>query len=93
MRPIAVNAGQDRAVVVQNVRAAGKKNWGYDAVTDVHEDLVASGVIDPTKVVRCGLSSAASVATLLMTTDALVSDSPDTKEKEGAGAGHHGHQH
>ena len=93
LRQIAINAGQDGAVVVQNVRAAGKKNWGYNAATDVYEDLVASGVIDPTKVVRCGLQNAASVATLLLTTDALVSDSPDTKEKEGAGAGHGGHHH
>jgi len=93
LRQIAINAGQDGAVVVQNVRAAGKKNWGYNAATDVYEDLVASGVIDPTKVVRCGLQNAASVATLLLTTDALVSDSPEGKEKESAGAGHHGHQH
>jgi chaperonin GroEL len=48
LRQIAINAGQDGAVVVQNVRAAGKKNWGYNAATDTHEDLVASGVIDPT---------------------------------------------
>jgi len=93
LRQIAINAGQDGAVVVQNVRAAGKKNWGYNAATDVYEDLVAAGVIDPTKVVRCGLQNAASVATLLLTTDALVSDTPDSKEKEGAGAGHGGHQH
>jgi chaperonin GroEL len=93
LRQIAINAGQDGAVVVQNVRTAGKKNWGTNAATDTYEDMVASGVIDPTKVVRSGLQNAASVATLLLTTDALVSDTPDSKEKEGAGAGHHGHQH
>ncbi len=92
LRQIATNAGQDGAVVVQNVRAAGKKNWGYNAATDSYEDLVASGVIDPTKVVRSGLQNAASVATLLLTTDALVSDFPESKEKEAAGAGH-GHHH
>ncbi|MEZ6014708.1 MAG: chaperonin GroEL [Planctomycetota bacterium] len=92
LRQIATNAGQDGAVVVQNVRSANKKNWGYNAATDVYEDLVASGVIDPTKVVRSGLQNAASVATLLLTTDALVSDSPESKPKEAAGAGH-GHHH
>jgi len=93
LRQIAINAGQDGAVVVQNVRSAGKKNWGYNAATDTYEDLVVSGVIDPTKVVRSGLQNAASVATLLLTTDALVSDAPESKEKEGAGAGHGGHHH
>ena len=93
MRQIATNAGLDGAVVVQNVRAAGKKNWGYNAATDVYEDLVAAGVIDPTKVVRSGLQNADSVATLLLTTDALVGDSREGKEKEGAGARRGGHQH
>jgi len=93
MRQIATNAGLDGAVVVQNVRQAnGKsKNWGYNAATETYEDLVKSGVIDPTKVVRTALQNAASVASLLLTTDALVSDLPE-KEKEGAGAGH-GHAH
>jgi chaperonin GroEL len=74
MRQISTNAGLDGAVVVQNVRQ--------------NEDLVKSGVIDPTKVVRTALQNAASVASLLLTTDALVSDIPD-KEKEGAGAHAH----
>jgi chaperonin GroEL len=91
MRQIATNAGQDGAVVVQNVRGNKNKNWGYNAATETYEDLVKSGVIDPTKVVRTALQNAASVASLLLTTDALVSDLPE-KEKEGAGAGHgHGH--
>ncbi|MBL8858862.1 MAG: hypothetical protein JNL28_10185 [Planctomycetes bacterium] len=92
MRQIAMNAGLDGAVVVQNVRQSNKsKNWGYNAATEEYEDLVKSGVIDPTKVVRTALQNAASVASLLLTTDALVSDLPE-KEKEGAGAGHgHGH--
>ncbi len=76
MRQIAVNAGQDGAVVVQNVRAKSGKNWGYNAATDTYEDLVAAGVIDPTKVTRTALQNAASVASLLLTTDALVSDMP-----------------
>ncbi|MBL8858860.1 MAG: chaperonin GroEL [Planctomycetes bacterium] len=92
MRQIAMNAGLDGAVVVQNVRQSNKsKNWGYNAATEEYEDLVKSGVIDPTKVVRTALQNAASVASLLLTTDALVSDLPE-REKEGAGAGH-GHSH
>ncbi|MBI5364043.1 MAG: chaperonin GroEL [Planctomycetes bacterium] len=86
-RQIAMNAGLDGAVVIQNIRSNKTKNWGYNAATETYEDLVKSGVIDPTKVVRTALQNAASVASLLLTTDALVSDIPD-KEKEGAGAGH-----
>jgi chaperonin GroEL len=91
MRQIAANAGQDGSVVIQNVRASKAKNHGYNAATDTYEDLVKAGVIDPTKVVRTALQNAASVASLLLTTDALVSELPD-KEKEKAGAGH-GHMH
>ena len=93
LRQIATNAGQDGAVVVQNVRNAKKKNWGYNAATGNYEDLVKAGVIDPTKVVRSGLQNAASVATLLLTTDALVSDTPESKEKEAAAAAGGGHHH
>ncbi|MDZ4773624.1 MAG: TCP-1/cpn60 chaperonin family protein [Planctomycetota bacterium] len=84
MRQIATNAGRDGAVVVQNVR--GNKNWGYNAATETYEDLVKSGVIDPTKVVRTALQNAASVANLLLTTDTLVSDLPE-KEKESRAEG------
>lgn len=91
LRQIAENAGKDGAVVVQNVLNGKAKNHGYNAATDKYEDLVKSGVIDPTKVVRSGLQNASSVASLLLTTDALVSELPDSKE-ESAGAGHsHAH--
>jgi chaperonin GroEL len=80
MRQIAVNAGQDGAVVVQNVLRKNQKNWGYNAGTDTYEDMVKAGVIDPTKVTRMALQNAASVSTLLLTTDALVSDLPDRDE-------------
>jgi chaperonin GroEL len=87
MRQIAVNAGQDGAVVIQNVRSNKEAGWGYNAATDVYENLVKAGVIDPTKVTRTALQNAASVASLLLTTDALVSDKPEEKaEKAGAGA-------
>ncbi|HVS10999.1 MAG TPA: chaperonin GroEL [Planctomycetota bacterium] len=85
MRQIAANAGQDGAVVVQNVRSKAKANWGYNAASDTYEDLVDAGVIDPTKVTRTALQNAASVASLLLTTDALVSEVPEKEEKAGAG--------
>jgi len=81
MRQIAINAGQDGAVVVQNVRAGKSKNFGYNAGTDKYEDMVKAGVIDPTKVTRMALQNAFSVSSLLLTTDALVSDLPTKEDK------------
>ena len=89
IRQIAENAGQDGAVVVQNVRQGKGENYGYNALTDVYEDLIKAGVIDPTKVVRLALQNASSVASLLLTTDALVSDLPDKDEDKPSGG--HGH--
>jgi chaperonin GroEL len=82
-RQIAANAGQDGAVIVQNIRTKKQATWGYNAATDEYEDMVSAGVIDPTKVTRVALQNAASVATLLLTTDALVSDLPDKDDKSG----------
>lgn len=79
---IAENAGEDGGIVCEKVLAM-KGNEGYNALTDTYEDLVKSGVIDPTKVTRTALANAASVATLLLTSDALIADKP----KEG-GSGH-----
>jgi chaperonin GroEL len=73
--------------VVVNKVVEGKGNFGFNAATGEYGDLVAMGVVDPTKVTRFALQNAASVASLLLTTDALVSDLP-AKEKEGAHAGH-----
>ena len=61
--------------------ADGKGNFGYNAATDKYEDLAEAGVIDPTKVVRTGLQNAASVATLLLTSDALITDKPKDEGK------------
>ena len=88
-RQIAINAGMDGAVIVQNIRAKKSQNWGYNAATDEYEDLVAAGVIDPTKVTRTALQNAASVASLLLTTDALVSDLPEKEEKSSKGGMDH----
>jgi len=77
---IATNAGQDGGVVCEKVNES-KGNLGYNAAVDKYEDLVNAGVIDPTKVTRTALENAASVATLLLTSDALVADKP--KEEKG----------
>ncbi|MCL4204672.1 MAG: chaperonin GroEL [Pirellulaceae bacterium] len=83
---IAENAGQDGGIVCEKV-AEMKGNMGYNALTGVYEDLVKAGVIDPTKVTRTALSNAASVATLLLTSDALVAEKPkkEAKAKKGHG--------
>ena len=82
---IASNAGQDGGIVCEKV-LAGKGNFGYNALTDEFEDLVSAGVIDPSKVTKTALSNAASVATLLLTSDALVAEMPkDEKGKSGHG--------
>ncbi|MCK5445068.1 MAG: chaperonin GroEL, partial [Rhodospirillaceae bacterium] len=84
IRQIAENAGHDGAVVAGKVIDANKgANHGFNAQTGKYEDLIKSGIIDPTKVVRTALQDAASVAGLLITTEAMVADQP---EKEGAGA-------
>ena len=90
LRTIADNAGHEGAVVVQNV-ASKKGNHGFNAREETYGDLVKMGVIDPTKVVRTALSNAASIAGLLLTTDALITDEPE--EEEAPAAGGHGHQH
>jgi chaperonin GroEL len=85
LRQIAANAGRDGAVVVQNVCNGKGANYGYNAATDTYEDLAKAGVIDPTKVVRSALQNAASVAGLLLTTDALVSEAPGASDTQAAG--------
>ena len=87
---IAENAGQDGGVVVSMV-AEGKGNFGYDALRDEYTDLVKAGIIDPTKVTRSALQNAASVSTLLLTSDALIADMPPKDEKPAAGGGHGGY--
>lgn len=81
---IADNAGQEGAVVVENVRVADF-NTGFNAATGAYEDLIASGIIDPAKVVRSGLQNAGSVAGLVLTTEALVVEKPEPKPAMPAG--------
>jgi len=86
---IAENAGQDGGIVCEKV-LEGKGNFGYNALTNEYEDLVKAGVIDPTKVTRTALQNAASVATLLLTSDALIAEAPKKDKKGGGGHGHGG---
>ena len=82
LRRIAENAGIDGSIVVDKVKNAKGAN-GFNARTEEYEDLLKAGVIDPTKVVRTALQNAASVASLLLTTEAMVADKPE----ENAGGG------
>jgi chaperonin GroEL len=75
-RQIVQNAGEDGSVVVGKVLESSKYTFGYNAQTGAYGDLVAEGVIDPTKVVRCALQDAASIAGLLITTEAMVAERP-----------------
>jgi chaperonin GroEL len=74
LRQIVANAGKEGAVIVEKVRAEKNPNFGYNAETETFEDLVAAGVIDPAKVTRCALQNAASIAGLMLTTEALISE-------------------
>ena len=89
IRQIAHNAGTDGSIVVSKVRD-GQGAFGFNAAKLIYEDLVAAGVIDPTKVVRTALQNAASVAGLMLTTETLIAEKPKKDEKPSSG---HGHDH
>ena len=89
IRQIAVNAGFEGGVVVERVRAADGAS-GFNAATGVYEDLVAAGIIDPAKVTRSTLQNAASIAALLLTTEALIAEQPDDAPAMVGGGGHEG---
>lgn len=88
LRQLAANAGVEGALIVEEVRK-GKGNTGYNVATGKYEDLVKSGVVDPTKVTRSALQNAASISGLLLTTECLIADIP----KEEAGDAGHAHDH
>ncbi len=96
LRWIAENAGHEGYVVVAKVRTM-KPNEGFNAATEVYEDLVKVGVIDPVKVTRSALANAASIAAMFITTEALVFETPEDKKDEASGSGHShgpgGHSH
>lgn len=89
LRQIANNAGIEGAIVVEEIRKQ-KGAYGYNAQTNKYEDLLAAGVIDPTKVARTALQNAASVASLMITTEALVADKPEEKGASAGGGAHGG---
>ncbi len=89
LRIIAENAGVESSVVLQKV-LNGKNSYGFNARTEVYEDLMAAGVIDPAKVTRVALENAASISGMVLTTEAAISDKP---EKKSAGGGGHHHHH
>ncbi len=91
LRQIAANSGQEGAVVVEEVRSR-KGSYGYNAQSEEYGDLIQMGVIDPAKVVKAALSNAASIASLLLTTEALVAEEP-AEEGPAVAAGGHGHPH
>jgi chaperonin GroEL len=79
-KQIAINAGQDGGVVVDKIKS-GKGNFGYNASSEMFEDLMTAGILDPTKVTRVALQNAASVAGLMITTECAITDKPEEKEK------------
>jgi chaperonin GroEL len=81
LRQIVNNAGHEGSIVVEKVRAEKNVNFGFNAATDQYGDLVKAGVIDPTKVTRTALQNAASIASLLLTTEAVIAEAPEDKKK------------
>ncbi len=90
LRQIVGNSGEEGAVVIGKIRESKDSNFGYNAQTGQFEDLVKAGVIDPTKVTRTALQNAGSIAGLMLTTEALVSEIPEEKKEVGAPGGHGG---
>jgi chaperonin GroEL len=77
VKQIAENAGLDGSVVLEKIRSSRRNGYGYDVTKDVYCDMVANGIVDPTKVARSALENAASVSAMILTTEALVADKPE----------------
>src|SRR6185436_16296981 len=90
LRWIASNAGVEGSIVLEKVKESKEASFGYNAATDKYEDLVKAGVIDPTKVVRSALQNSSSIASLLLTTEAMVSEIPEEKKEAPMPGGHGG---
>jgi len=88
LRQIVGNAGWEGAIVLEKVRANDDPNYGFNAATGTYEDLVKSGVIDPTKVTRSALQHAASISALMLTTEAMICEIPEKKSAGGPPSGH-----
>jgi chaperonin GroEL len=85
MRQIAANAGLEGSVIVEKVKASTEPNFGFDALKAEYGDMVAKGIIEPTKVTRTALQNAASVASMILTTESLVADIPEKEPPMPAG--------
>ncbi len=85
IRPIAMNAGLDGSVILEKVRNSKKPGFGFDAYKEVYCDMVSSGIVDPAKVTRSALENAASVASMVLTTESLVADKPEPPAPMGGG--------
>jgi chaperonin GroEL len=90
LRQIVSNSGTEGAIVVEKIRENANHNYGFNAATDTYEDLVSTGVIDPTKVTRSALQNAASIASLMLTTEAMIAEIPEKKPAPAGGPGGHG---
>jgi chaperonin GroEL len=91
VRQIVGNAGYEGAIVIEKIRANNDPNYGFNAATVQYEDLVKSGVIDPTKVTRSALQNASSISALMLTTEAMIAEIPEKKAAPaGPGGGDHG---
>ncbi len=90
LRQISGNAGYEGAIIIEKVRASEDNNFGFNAATGVYEDLVKSGVIDPTKVTRSALQHAASISALMLTTEAMICEIPEKKSAPAPAGGHGG---
>lgn len=87
IRQIAINAGVDGSVIVNTLLTSNKIGYGYDAYNEVYVDMIPAGIVDPTKVTRSALQNAASVASMVLTTESLVADEKDDSDAAAAGAG------
>ena len=87
VRQIAANAGFDGGVIVNNIVNSGKVGYGFDAYNEVYVDMMSAGIVDPTKVTRSALQNAASIASVILTTESVVADKPEPKEAAPAAGG------
>ena len=87
VRQIATNAGFDGGVIVNNIVNSGKVGYGFDAYNEVYVDMMSAGIVDPTKVTRSALQNAASIASVILTTESVVADKPEPKEAAPAAGG------
>ncbi len=87
LRQLVANAGLEGSVVVEELRQQHRENWGFDVMTEQYVDLVQAGIIDPAKVTRSALENAASVAGMILSTEALVADRPEKRSAATSAAG------